>query len=132
MRCRMTRLAEILFDPAILRPLFWVLLALALFFAFDPRPPALPLDRLGDKAEHMLAFAALTGTAMLGWPRVSAWRLALALVLLGAAIELVQAIPLVDRDSDWRDWAADSVAIVAATALARGLLIRFAPRPPLP
>ena len=128
----MTRLAAALFDPALMRPLFWMLLATALFFALDPYPPGLPLDRLGDKAEHMLAFAALTGTANLAWPRAPAWRIALALSGFGALIELLQAIPALHRDADWRDWVADSAAIAAATLLARAVLIRFAPRAPLP
>jgi hypothetical protein len=127
-----TRFAAALLDPALLRPLFWALLTLALFFALDPRPPVLPIDRFGDKFEHMLAFAALTLVADLAWPRAPAWRIALLLSLFGAGIEVLQAIPALHRDADWRDWVADSGAIALATLAARGVLIRFAPRAPLP
>lgn len=128
----MERLTALLFDPRWLRPLFWVLTALALFFALDPKPPGLPIDSLGDKFAHMLAFAALTGVGCLAWPQLPFWRLALWLALFGAGIEVLQSIPALHRDSDWHDWLADSVAILVAGLVARGLLIRFAPRVPLP
>lgn len=128
----MIRLAAMLFDPRLLRPLFWLLVAVALFFALDPRPPGLPIDSLGDKFAHVLAFAVLTGVASLAWPRTPFWRIALLLALFGAGIEFLQMIPVLHRDADWRDWVADGVAILAAGAVARGVLIRFAPRAPLP
>lgn len=128
----MSRLAALLFAPRWLRPLFWVLTALALYFALDPKPPGLPIDALGDKFAHMLAFAALTGVGSLAWPHLPFWRLALWLALFGAGIEVLQAIPALHRDSDWRDWVADSAAILASGIVARGILIRFAPSEPLP
>ncbi|MCX7285126.1 MAG: teicoplanin resistance protein VanZ [Novosphingobium sp.] len=69
---------------------------------------------MGDKVQHMLAFFTLTLLAGVGWPRLGLVRAALWLSLVGAGIEVVQAIPALHRDSDWRDWVADSLAIIAA------------------
>lgn len=93
---------------------FWPALVFALVMAFLPKPPQLPGPDLGDKVQHMLAFFTLTVLAGTGWPRASLVRAALLLSLAGIGIELVQAIPDLNRDADWRDWLADSVAIMAA------------------
>ena len=110
-----------LLNPRLLRPLFWLLLAFALTMALLPKPPQLPIDRFGDKFEHMLAFAALAGVANLAWRRTSRWWIGLQLSAFGALIEVLQAIPSLHRDSDARDWIADTLAIVAATLVARAL-----------
>lgn len=98
----------------IARMAFWPALVFALVMAVLPKPPTLPIDDLGDKFQHMLAFFTLSLLAGLGWPRASLARAALWLSLIGAGIEVVQLIPFLHRDSDWRDWVADSIAIVAA------------------
>ncbi len=113
----MVNLVQTVFGPRIVRPLFWLLTAFTLTMAFLPKPPATPLDQFGDKFEHMLAFAVLTGVALVGWPRSKRWRIVLLLSALGAMIEFVQAIPMLHRDSDWHDWAADTIAIVVAAVL---------------
>jgi hypothetical protein len=110
----------------VLRPLFWLLALFALVMALLPKPPQLPIDRFGDKFEHMLAFAVLTGVANLAWQTSSRWTIALWLSAFGAAIELLQAISILHRDSDFHDWLADSFAILAVTLLARLLLARRA------
>jgi VanZ family protein len=69
-----------------------------------------------DKAEHFAAFYTLTGLAAAAFPRRGLFAIAIALSLFGAAIELVQALPIVHRDCDVRDWIADTVAIAAALA----------------
>jgi hypothetical protein len=96
------------------RLMFWPALAFALVMAVLPKPPELPTDDLGDKFQHMMAFFTLMVLAGAGWPRLSLWRAALWLSAVGAGIEVLQAIPALHRDSDWRDWVADSAAIVAA------------------
>lgn len=108
----MDRMTQILSRLA--RLAFWPALVFALVMAVLPKPPELPTDALGDKFQHMLAFFTLTTLAALGWPRASIVRTALWLSLVGAGIEVVQAIPDLHRDSDWRDWVADSAAIMAA------------------
>jgi VanZ family protein len=96
------------------RLLFWPALLFALTMAVLPKPPQLPGPDLGDKVQHMLAFFTLTVLAGVGWPRLTLVRAVLWLSLIGAGIELVQAVPTLYRDSDWRDWVADTVAIFAA------------------
>ncbi len=93
---------------------FWPALAFAVVMAVVPKPPTLPIDELGDKFAHMLAFFTLTLFAGTGWPRKSLLRASLWLSALGVGIEIVQAIPQLHRDSDWRDWIADTLAIAVA------------------
>jgi hypothetical protein len=67
-----------------------------------------------DKAEHFLCFYLLAAVGAFAFPRFKVLWLALALSGLGAAIEIVQGLPMVARDSDWKDWAADTIAVACA------------------
>lgn len=95
-----------------LQALFWIALGFALAKAF-----VLPRKMFRifhwDKAEHFLAFYILTLLAAAAFPRRPLMAIAVALSLLGAGIEVVQAFPIVSRDSDFWDWFADSLAIAA-------------------
>lgn len=122
----MIALTRRLFSPQLLRPLFWLLFAFALVMAVLPKPPQTPIDSLGDKFAHMLAFATLAGLAALAWRQTSRWTIMLRLALFGAAIEVVQAIPKLHRTADLRDWVADCAAIALAMLIAQ-LLIRILP-----
>ena len=116
-----------LLSSRLLRPLFWALAVFALTMALLPKPPGTPIDSLGDKFAHMLAFSVLTGVAAFAW-RDTRWsRITIALSLFGAAIEVLQAIPALHRDSDWRDWVADTVAVLVVIGLARWLARRLVP-----
>ncbi|MGB7653867.1 MAG: VanZ family protein [Novosphingobium sp.] len=115
---------ETLLSPRLMRPLFWLLGCFSLVMALLPKPPSTPIDAFGDKFAHMLAFVVLTIVARLAWPRTPIWIAALLLSLYGAAIELLQKIPMLHRDSDPRDWIADTAAIALALLLAQ-LLIHF-------
>ena len=96
---------------------FWAALAFTFVMAALPHPPRIPGDPL-DKIQHMAAFTVLTALACAAWPAMPRLRLAVALSAFGALIEVVQAIPALHRDSDWRDWVADTVAILVTLALA--------------
>ena len=96
----------------IARIAFWV--AAIAVFVLAVTPPVAPPLIPWDKAAHFLAFYVLTVLAAAAFPRRALLFLALSLSAYGAAIELVQALPLVNRDSDVWDWVADSVAIAAA------------------
>ncbi|WP_226017156.1 hypothetical protein [Novosphingobium sp. FKTRR1] len=110
-----TRLIRFGFLPRlIVLPLFWVVLAMVVMMALSPHPPRFPLDRYGDKVEHMSAFFALAVLAAAAWPRAPLWQLLVALSLVGALIEVIQAIPALHRTCDVRDWVADMVALVLA------------------
>ncbi|MBC2668302.1 hypothetical protein ACFOON_04865 [Novosphingobium piscinae] len=100
------------------RLLFWAALAFAVVMACLPHPPQVPTDRLGDKVNHILAFATLAALAAIGWPRAPRWRTVERLSFLGAVIEVVQSIPALQRDCDIRDWIADTAAILVVTGLA--------------
>jgi len=103
--------------------LFWLALGVAVTMAVLPHPPQLPIDRLGDKFEHMLAFATLTLLGTFAFPAMPRLVLAERLSFLGALIEVTQSIPALHRDCDIRDWIADTVAILVMTGLIA--LVRF-------
>ena len=88
----------------------WPLLAFTTFMALSPKPPATPLDQMGDKFTHMTAFAVLTLVARIGYPNASPLRVLERMALFGALIEVFQAIPGLHRNCDWRDWVADMAA----------------------
>jgi hypothetical protein len=69
-----------------------------------------------DKAEHFLAFYALTGLGVAAFPRRNLFVIAALLSAFGAFIEFVQGLSIVHRDRDFWDWVADTVAIVMALA----------------
>jgi len=69
-----------------------------------------------DKAEHFIAFYALTGLAVAGFPKRNLFVLAALLSGFGALIEFAQGLEIVRRDRDFWDWVADTLAIAAALA----------------
>lgn len=71
---------------------------------------------LWDKAQHALAFTALTTVGLLAYPR-QPWRVAIGLLAFGGAIELAQAATGW-RYGEWSDWLADAVGLAAGSALA--------------
>jgi hypothetical protein len=91
------------------KALFWAAAAFAFVMAVLPHPPELPGEP-SDKIQHVTAFAVLALLASWAFPRLRPPGLILRLSLFGAAIELVQAIPVLHRDSDVLDWIADTIA----------------------
>jgi hypothetical protein len=69
-----------------------------------------------DKAEHFIAFYALTGLAAAAFPRRNIFVIAALLSGFGALIEFVQGLAIVHRDRDFWDWVADTLAIAGALA----------------
>jgi VanZ family protein len=110
---------------ALARIAFVIALAAAVIMALLPKPPALPIDRFGDKFEHVLAFAVLAGLAALAFPKAAPWRTAERLSFLGALIEVAQSLPIIRRDCDFRDWVADTIAVVVVTGIAALVLPRL-------
>lgn len=101
--------------------LFWAALIGACVLAVLPQPPEMPTDRFGDKINHILAFATLAGLAALAFPDTPRLRVVERLSFLGALIEVVQSIPVLQRNCDVRDWIADTLAVVVVTAIAASL-----------
>lgn len=107
------------------RGMFWAASLFTLVMALITFPhtaePGLPIN---DKIQHGLAFATLTTLALLGYRRVPPLRIGERLSFFGAMIEILQAMPVIHRDCDIRDWMADTLAIVAVLG-ARHLLTAF-------
>lgn len=91
---------------------------LSFVMAALPNPPRFPGEP-SDKTLHILAFVLLGALAACGFPRRSVLSLFVGLAAFGALIELVQAIPMLHRDSELADLAADMAAALAALAAVR-------------
>lgn len=94
-------------NPGRWRALFWAACVYALVMALLPHPPRLP-GSPDDKIQHIIAFAVLAGLARHAFPKARALALIAGLSLFGAAIELLQTIPGLNRDGDPLDWLADT------------------------
>jgi hypothetical protein len=92
---------------------FFAALLFTFYSAVIPPQQALQLVPW-DKAEHFIAFYALTGLAAAAFPRRNLIIIAALLSGFGALIEFVQGLPMVHRDRDFWDWVADTLAIAAA------------------
>ena len=93
----------------LLRAIFWLTLLAVLVLATLPHPPHVPFEP-SDKVQHFAAFLCLMLLGAAAYPRLSLVKLMLAMVLFGGLIEALQAIPAINRDSDWRDWLVDVAA----------------------
>lgn len=107
--------------------LFWLSVLVALVFALLPQPPMLPGEP-SDKLLHVLAFAVMAGLAGLAYPAISPLRILMWLCGLGAAIEIVQLVPSLNRDAQLGDFLADGLAAGAVLLLVVPVLRRLIPR----
>lgn len=96
------------------RTAFWVAVVVTLVMALIPHPPR-PVS--SDKLQHAAAFVTLAITGALAYRSISALRWLVALSVFGALIEVLQAIPVLHRDSDPLDWVTDTVAAAAVLAV---------------
>jgi VanZ family protein len=102
----------------------WAAIVGAVTMALLPHPPHVPIDRFGDKFEHMLAFAVMALLAAVAYPETPLKRLAERLSFLGALIEVFQSIPALHRDCDVRDWIADTISVAVVLLLYAALARR--------
>lgn len=105
-------------------PLTLALAALVLFLCLRPDLGHLPLVPSADKAQHLLAYAALIAPTALLSPR-DLRRTALALAVFGAGVEFLQ--PFVGRTQDVMDFAMNVVGLGLGASMAcagRHLLFR--------
>ena len=100
------------------RLLFWAAALFAFVMAILPSPPELPGEP-GDKVQHMVAFATLAALGTWAYVDTALWQFLVGLSLYGALIELVQAVPAFHRDSDIKDWIADTLACGAVLLFVR-------------
>jgi hypothetical protein len=89
---------------------FWTAGAIAFVLAVMPVPPKVPAS---DKWQHIFAFLVLAGLGRLAYPRIRKRWLLVGLMGFGALIEIAQSLPIVHRDSDPLDWAADTAAALS-------------------
>ena len=108
----------------LLQLLFWSAAAFAFVMAVLPHPPELPGDP-SDKVQHIRAFAVLAALALAAFAEMSPLRIGVALGLLGAAIEVVQMIPMLHRDASALDWLADCAAVLVVLAIGTPLRQRL-------
>jgi VanZ family protein len=93
--------------------------AVVLYLSLAPSD-GLPSVSLWDKAQHALAWGALTGLGLALAPR--RWRAVAGFtLLLGVAVEILQATMGFGRMGDWRDLVADAVGILAAIRLTQAI-----------
>lgn len=101
-------------------------MALAAWLLIAPEagpPPAFPFQ---DKVFHIIAFACLTGPAVLVLPGRYLWFWIAHMLALGGGIEIVQARMAQGRSGDWLDFLADAVGIALAVLVGRALRRRLA------
>ena len=96
------------------RVMFLCLLAAVLVLTLTP-DDAGALRFANDKIEHLGAFFVLAFIGKNAWP-ARPLRLAIYLMAVGAAIELLQATPLIHRDAEFLDWLADAIGTGAGIA----------------
>lgn len=97
---------------------FYIAILVSVIMATLPHPPQIP-GNPSDKLQHAAAFATIGALSALGYPRTRAPVLLFWISLIGVGIEIVQAIPALHRDSDWRDVVADVLATGVALAIVR-------------
>ena len=99
-----------------MQAVFWLATCFSFVMAILPHPPQVPGEP-NDKVEHIIAFATLAALCSFAYPRAALSTLLVGLSLFGAFIEVVQAIPALQRDSDVKDWLADTVAVAVVLGL---------------
>lgn len=105
---------------AITRLAFWTALAFTIVMATLPKPPEIIVAP--DKAQHALAFFVLTALHKLAYREFGFWKRVIIMALLGGAIEVAQMVPAFHRDAEWMDWAADVIAVLAASQVVKILM----------
>ena len=92
------------------RGLFWAAALFAFVMAVLPHPPHIP-GNPNDKLQHIAAFLTLALLGSFAYPAMALIALLVRLSIFGAVIEVIQAIPMLHRDSDFWDWVADTLAV---------------------
>jgi VanZ family protein len=105
-------------DSGRARLLFWAAAAFAFVMAVVPHPPHFRGEP-SDKVQHVVAFATLALLGTWAYSKTRPLKLLAGLSLFGAFIEVVQAIPMLHRDSDVLDWIADTIAVAVVLLLLR-------------
>ena len=102
-----------------IRLVAFALWAFAVTMALLPKPPPLRIEQFGDKFEHILAYSVLAVFTRIGFAKASDRIILVRMSFAGALVEVFQAIPMLHRDCDWRDWAADTLAVAVVLLVMR-------------
>ncbi len=96
----------------------WILVLMVTYLSLTPKPPESPVE-FGDKIGHLIAYATLMGW----WHQIerNACRLALAFILMGLALEILQSLGGI-RQGDIFDMAANSLGVGLGWFAARFML----------
>jgi VanZ family protein len=105
--------------PKLARPVFYAAVVATLFLALGPS--SLSPVVINDKVEHFVGFLLLMTLGIYAFGTHRMLRLALALAGFGAAIELLQMLPIVGRDGEVLDFVADSLGVLTAMAIVSAL-----------
>lgn len=101
-----------LFTERWLRRIFWCLIIAVITLALLPSNASQPPFALADKVAHAIAFFIVTIIGFRAYPS-QWWYVTLALIGLGASIEIAQGYTAT-RSQEWEDFLADIVGIAAA------------------
>lgn len=108
-----------------LRLALMVQIVVVLFLALTPRPPP-ALDLGWDKLNHLMAFAVMACTGILGF--ALRWRLVgVGLLAYGMLIEWLQSMTP-DRQAQWQDVLANGLGIILGLCLGAWLVHRHGRR----
>lgn len=105
----------------LLRAGFWLPLAICTWLALAPKPPELPVFKLGDVVLHAFAFTYLSFAFLLAYQSRSMMQCAALMFGYGLLIELVQSFE-VERSAELKDLAVDLAGILAGLLLAKFLV----------
>lgn len=97
------------------RGIGWLTVLAVWVLSLMPQPPSAPG---GDKIHHLLAYFGLMLLFSQWHPRHRHAILAIAFILMGCTIEVIQ--PLTGRDFSWLDMLANSCGVLIAWWLVRG------------
>lgn len=101
------------------RLVFWLGTAAVTALSLLPQDALPPLPDINDKIEHAGAYVMLALVAGPAWPRFDAHaRIAVALIVLGGAIEIAQ-LWIPGRSAEWGDFAADILGVLAGFTVFR-------------
>jgi VanZ family protein len=96
----------------------WILIMIAIIGSLTPELPSLGFT-IGDKLRHFVGYFVLMAWFSGLYPRERHLLLAIAFLLMGAALELLQGVLTVTRDMDLKDLGVNLLGIATAFLLAR-------------
>jgi hypothetical protein len=96
--------------------MFFSCLAGVFILGVVPRSPFRPPPHIDGwtKADHLIAFFVLTVISTPAFPKARPLVIGVLLSGFGGLIEIVQALPFINRDGRFNDWLIDTLAILTA------------------